>query len=218
MAGHCKYRDLTIRGVTYPTVRAASEALGVGPKAIRMAMSRGTLEVVGLPRARPVTVQGEVFESAAAAGRAYGVCAATVRMAIKHGTEHRLGTGAVGWEPNPVRIRGVVYGSASEAAQALGVARGTVYAAAERGTLDRVGCGTGGVGNSGKVRSQPVVIGGLSFESKSAASRAIGRHPSYVGRVMHGGTRAERERMVADFMVLKAKSDTAAMHRRDRCA
>ncbi|WP_417257370.1 NUMOD1 domain-containing DNA-binding protein [Celeribacter sp.] len=215
MADRCKYRNITIRGVVYATAREASEALGVGPKAIRMAIARGTLETVGLPKAKPVTIQGKRYESIAAAARAFGVTDAAVRIAIKKGTEHRLGTGAVGWEPNPIRIRGVVYASAAEAAEALGVKRSTIYAARERGTLDRVGLG---LRRPFLLRSQPVVIGGLSFESKAAASRAIGRHDAYVARVMRMGSAAERERMIAAFMALKAKKDSAAMRRRDRCA
>lgn len=73
---------VTIRGVTYPSQKAAAEASGVSVQAVSSARQRGTLDRVGLGPLRagcppvfqkPITVQGHTFPSRTAAAEALGI-------------------------------------------------------------------------------------------------------------------------------------------------
>lgn len=74
---------VTVRGVSYPSQAAAAEALGVAPSAIYGALERGTLDSVGLGRARhnlvPMQIGETVYPSAVEASRATGVNVKTLR-------------------------------------------------------------------------------------------------------------------------------------------
>lgn len=61
-----------IRGVTYPSVKAASEALGVTVGAIYSALNRGNIDTVGLGKSKkePIYLFGVSFPSMAAAALA----------------------------------------------------------------------------------------------------------------------------------------------------
>ena len=65
---------IRIRGVTYPSVKAAAEALGVTVYAIYSALTRGNIDTVGLgtSRPQPVTLDGITFPSIRAASLALG--------------------------------------------------------------------------------------------------------------------------------------------------
>lgn len=45
-------RPVTIRGVTYPSLKAAAEALGVTKETVRQARFRGTLDKIGKRKAK----------------------------------------------------------------------------------------------------------------------------------------------------------------------
>ena len=66
-----------IRGVVYPTQRAAAKALGVSPQTVHHALERGTEDNIGLGRqnnnARPVTIDGVTYRSRAEAARRLGI-------------------------------------------------------------------------------------------------------------------------------------------------
>jgi hypothetical protein len=72
-----------IRGVDYPSQKAAAEALGLKPNTIGGALRRGTIERAGLGHFTPgngeVTFRGVTYPSAAAAARAYKVTPYTFR-------------------------------------------------------------------------------------------------------------------------------------------
>lgn len=66
-----------IRGVIYPSGRAAARALGVCPRTLYTALDQGRTATVGLygkaGKPIPVTIQGKNYPSIAAAGRALGM-------------------------------------------------------------------------------------------------------------------------------------------------
>lgn len=72
-----------VRGVTYPSQAAAAKALGVAPSALHGATERGTLDNVGLGRARhnlvPLMIGDVIYPSARAASEATGVNVKTLR-------------------------------------------------------------------------------------------------------------------------------------------
>jgi hypothetical protein len=81
---HDRRSETTIRGVTYPSVSAAAEAIGVSADAIRKARRRGALDKVGLnPRGRehglPVTIDDVTYPSVPKAAKALGMSYWAVR-------------------------------------------------------------------------------------------------------------------------------------------
>lgn len=72
-----------VRGVTYPSQAAAAKALGVVLTTIHGATERGTLDSVGLGRARhnvvPMKIGDVVYPTALAASQATGVNVKTLR-------------------------------------------------------------------------------------------------------------------------------------------
>lgn len=63
---------IRIRGVTYPSMKAAAAALGVNKSTIWRALEKGTLETCGLNMCAG-TVDGIWYPSKSAAARAHGV-------------------------------------------------------------------------------------------------------------------------------------------------
>ena len=72
-----------VRGVVYPSQRAAATALGVAEKTVRNALDAGTIDLVGLLVAgrpgKPCTYRGAEYPSMTAAAVACGVSEKTVR-------------------------------------------------------------------------------------------------------------------------------------------
>lgn len=72
-----------IRGVIYPSQRAAAKALGVSPASVNNALERGAEDSIGLGRqnnnARPVTIDGVTYRSRAEAARRLGISKHEVR-------------------------------------------------------------------------------------------------------------------------------------------
>lgn len=71
-------KPVTIRGVNYPSISSAAEAVGVTHNAVTDAMRGGRLETVGLnPRGknygRRVVIDGKAYPSIYAAAREIGV-------------------------------------------------------------------------------------------------------------------------------------------------
>lgn len=63
-----------IRGVDYPSLIAAAEALGVTNAAVYNALERGTIDGVGLGKKyRPVLMNGRIWPSVNAAAAGIGV-------------------------------------------------------------------------------------------------------------------------------------------------
>jgi hypothetical protein len=84
--GSCPVR---IRGVLYPSQRAAARALGVTEKTIRNALDAGRIDDTGLGVRRggrpgkPCTFLGKRYASMHEAARATGYSVATVSKAVK---------------------------------------------------------------------------------------------------------------------------------------
>ena len=84
-----------IRGVDYPSAKAAAEALGVSREWVYNALCRGRIDRVGLGKggdygtakinAKPVRVGGMKFDSMAALARFIGLKDRSVRRAIMEG-------------------------------------------------------------------------------------------------------------------------------------
>jgi predicted transcriptional regulator len=72
-----------VRGVVYPSQRAAATALGVAEKTVRNALDAGTIDLVGLrgpgTPGKPCTYRGAEYPSMTAAAVACGVSEKTVR-------------------------------------------------------------------------------------------------------------------------------------------
>jgi hypothetical protein len=78
-----------VRGVVYPSQRAAATALGVAEKTVRNALDAGTIDLVGLLVAgrpgKPCTYRGAEYPSMTAAAIACGVSDKTVANDIRRG-------------------------------------------------------------------------------------------------------------------------------------
>lgn len=78
-----------IRGVTYPSQRAAARALGVSERAIRNALDAGRVDQVGLHPKRggapgiPCVYRGQEFPSRIAAAIAFDVSSKAVYRAVE---------------------------------------------------------------------------------------------------------------------------------------
>lgn len=197
------YQNIEIRGVVYPDANAAAAALGVTAGQVRMAVRKDRLDGLGTrPAQRPVTIRGVTYPNFSAAGKALGVNPNTVRAAYRNGTLHRVGTGRVGPEPMRVRIAGKDFEDVNAAAAHFGVQPGTVYSAICDGDPDRVA--RPAVYNPWK--SKPFTIGGLTFPSMRAASRALGfKDEEFIAKAVKRGSRRGRERILAAAMTYVAQ-------------
>ncbi|WP_369002369.1 hypothetical protein [Pseudophaeobacter sp. 1A16562] len=90
-----KYRDITIRGVTYQDAKTAAAAHGVGRNTVLKALRKGRLDGVGLDRKgipeMPVRIRGKDFKNAAAAARHLGVSRSAIYAALSAGDPDRVG-------------------------------------------------------------------------------------------------------------------------------
>ena len=166
--------------------------------------------VMGKRLYQDIEIRGTVYPDVGAAAKALGVRPDAVRLAVRKGTAHRIGTRATGVEPMPVRIRGQVYPSAKVAAQALGVRVSAIYMAMAKGREDALGLPRRYNG----AKSKEFSIGGLSFPSQNAASRALGfRNPEYVTRVLQRQSASGFERILGAAMAYAAKNPDCARQR-----
>ena len=78
---------IKIRGVTYPSVKAAAASIGVSADSIYSALDRGNMDTVGLGKTKkqPVTLDGFTFPSIRAAGRALGYKRSYLSKVLKDG-------------------------------------------------------------------------------------------------------------------------------------
>lgn len=200
-------RDICIRGVVYPTVKAAADALGVRPDTILAARQRGRLDVVGLgSRALPVVIRGVRYGDCSEAARALGVTPKAVANARRAGTLDRVGLGVRGKVPMRVRIAGRVFESAHDAAAHYGVTPFAVWQAIHQGDPDRIARGRRRTGT----RCKPIVLGGVAFPSQQAASLALGFGRCYVSHVLASGCASRMDRVVAAAMAYAARRDRRA--------
>lgn len=120
------YRDIEIRGTVYPTVQDAADAFGVTPRAVTMAIRKGTTHRIGTgavgPEPLPVRIRGRVYPDAGAAAKALGLTRHAIHLAIAEGREERVGLppGHNGARAKPVRVGGLDFPSMAAASRALG--------------------------------------------------------------------------------------------------
>lgn len=120
------YQSIEIRGVTYPDLNAAADALGVHPNTVRAARRNGRLHRVGTGRVGteplPVRIAGQEFESAQAAAAHFGVAVGTVYSAVCDGDPDRIVRPKRynPWKSQPFSIGGLTFPSMREASRALG--------------------------------------------------------------------------------------------------
>lgn len=161
-----------IRGVDYPSQKAAAEALGVVPMTITRALDLGTIDRVGLRQTKiPVTIRGVDYPSMAAAARALGVRLRTIENARRRDTLNNVGLSkaAAATRPSsPVTIRGVTYASVAAAAAEFNMYPLSITTAIARGTLDQVGVARE------ILNAKPMTVFGRSFVSRSACARFYG--------------------------------------------
>ena len=104
-----------------------------------------------------------------------------------------------------VRIRGKVYPTAKDAGKALGVSTCTVYSALHHGREDYVGTGTKRPHNGG--HNKPLLIGGKTYRNRREASLALGRHFSYVGRLINEGKPNGLRLLAVQFLKLHTEQE-----------
>jgi len=140
MAPRLRHVDIQIRGVVYPTARAAGEALGVRPHRVLEALRDGNLDEVGLRRAHPkpmpIRVRGKLYPSPTDASLALKVTVKAVYSALQRGTLDRLGLKR---RYNGARARAIVLGglsfpSGAAAERALGLSKGYIAVARAKGS------------------------------------------------------------------------------------
>jgi hypothetical protein len=124
--GKRRYRDIEIRGTVYPTVQDVADALGVTPRAVTMAIRKGTTDRIGTgavgSEPMPVRIRGRVYPDAGAAAKALGVTRGRIHQAINRGHEDRVGLPPShnGARAKPVRVGGLDFPSMAAASRALG--------------------------------------------------------------------------------------------------
>ena len=156
---------------------------------------------MGARKYRDIEIRGVTYATVQAAAAALEVSDRTVHFAIRNGTLDRCGTGAHHPVPMRVRIRGEIFDTAQAAAVRFGVTPQAVWRAVQEGREDRIGlpqrynCGG----------ARPFELGGRSFPSMAAASRAIGHAPAYVAHVLSRGGPRARENLIGAIMQLAAE-------------
>lgn len=132
MPARTVHRDITIRGQVFPTVRAAAAHFGLSYQAIRWAMLRGKLDLVGTGTRPAVPMRVRIremeFGSAAAAAAHFGLSVKTVQTAVWRGTQDRIGLPRPpSARARPVTLHGVRWPSRAAACRALGLSHGFLW-------------------------------------------------------------------------------------------
>jgi hypothetical protein len=80
---------IKIRGVTYPSVKAAAAAHNLTPEAIYSGLTRGNMDTVGTGKnsPKPITLHGVSFPSVNAASKALGLGRTYLGKVLSHGTD-----------------------------------------------------------------------------------------------------------------------------------
>ena len=112
-----------IRGVEYPSQRAAARALSVPHSTVYRAYHNGTLEHcgLGLNGGRPLTIRGVQYVSQTQAARALGVSAASVSKCAERGTLERCGLHLKDGNSKVTTYKGMTFKSQRAAAKYFGV-------------------------------------------------------------------------------------------------
>lgn len=120
-----RFKPVEVKGVHYPSVKAAQKALHVGASGLRLLMSGEPKKTQ--PASKPVVWKGVAYPSQSAAARVLGVSVNTLLAMLKRGPD---------WKPKPcageklskrVTVDGVTYPSTRAAMRALGLSSGAWY-------------------------------------------------------------------------------------------
>lgn len=118
-----------------------------------------------------------------------------------------------GPDPLPVKIRGQVFPTAKAAAAHFKVNISTVYHAIADGRADTIGLGRGNYPKDRRksASAREIKIGGKTYPSMAAASKALGFHPQYIRHVMRVGKDQARARVLRAAMAASAQATGGAM-------
>lgn len=135
-------KPITIRGVTYPSVKVAAATFGISIYTIYQARLRGQLQNVGLgPQDQPgcsVRIRGVVYPNARVAGEALGLTPSAITAAVRQGRQDRVGLPYARCHPaKPITLAGHRFPSMSAASRALGRQPGFVSEALRLGEVGR---------------------------------------------------------------------------------
>lgn len=172
-----------------------------------------------------IRVRDLEFESDRACAAHFGVTLRHLRNAKANGKLDSIGLGkghakgkTLYRDPDrymPVVVRGVRFENAKACAAHFGIKVCTVYSLVSRGRADSIGlgCGSGAGGN----RSIPFTIGGVTYESRRAASLALGLRARYITDALHGKKHASMDVVASRALELSARQ-TRERQERDRIA
>lgn len=186
------YRDIEIRGVVYPTVQAAAQAFGITPKAVTLAISKGTTHRIGTgavgPEPMPVRVRGKLYPDAGAAAKALGLTRPAIYAAISEAREDRVGLAPVYnvARSKPITIAGMAFPSMASASRALGFQPGFIAKALKRGSKrgqERILAAA--MALKAQMDGQGgVVLAGQSWPTGRAAAEALAISPGYLANLL----------------------------------
>lgn len=112
-----------------------------------------------------------------------------------------------------VTVRGVIYANVNEAAKALGVRPVTIYSALSRGRVDNVGLGPGKRPRENRKGGNPIpiTIGGITYPTRAAASRALGLSAGYVTDTVNRKNDRAKQNLLARAMAITAKAENESL-------
>lgn len=161
-----------------------------------------------------IRVRDMEFATVAECAAHFRVSQNHVRLFSRLGKLDRLGlrpNGKGGRKADPesrmrVVVRGIEFQDVESCARHFNCSKGAVYSALHNGNIDRLGMGFGPrKGSKNPHRSKPIKLGSLTFESRTAASLALGMNRDYVSRALNGCPGYSMERLMAAAMELTAR-------------
>lgn len=146
--GRRVWQDFVVRGVTYATVRACADDLGVTQKTVRRALREGRAATLGLGagkgHAMPVRIAGRDFPSLQAAAAHFGCTASAISKAVDDGDPDRIARSRKGRYHGglnrPFTMGGLSFSSMRAASLAIGRSDGYVAQVLAKPTRRRVEC------------------------------------------------------------------------------
>ncbi|EEE36424.1 hypothetical protein RKLH11_257 [Rhodobacteraceae bacterium KLH11] len=135
------YRDIDIKGVTYPTVNDAAAHFGVQAETIRAAIRNGRIDTIGSGYRHRfpmrICIRGQVFPSAKAAAKHFNVTVGAIRQALSKDRLDAVGLPRKynGAGAKPVTIGRLEFPSMAAASRMLGFSSGYISKATRRRSL-----------------------------------------------------------------------------------
>lgn len=164
---------------------------------------------MGQRKHRNIVIRGITYPTAQHAARALGVSDTTVMLAVRRGKLDTCGTGASHPKPMPVHVGGRDFPTARAAAEHFGVTPGAIYKAIDDGEPERIGQPQEYNGH----RSRAFSIGGQTWPSMSAASRALGFGHGYIAQAIRKNRHSSMQKVLSAAMRLNAQRENAARDR-----